>query len=118
MKTIAVIRSADNTNVFQEVEIADNLIARLRGLLGRSGLASGQGILLRPANSIHTIGMKFPIDIAFIDRSGTVIKIVENMPPGRFSPIIFGSVCVLETTAGEIKKAQLNAGDNLRFESN
>jgi len=118
MKTIAVIRSADNTNVFQEVEIADNLIARLRGLLGRSGLASGQGILLRPANSIHTIGMKFPIDIAFIDRSGTVIKIVENMPPGRFSPIILGSVCVLETTAGEIKKAQLNAGDNLRFESN
>jgi uncharacterized protein len=117
MKKTAVIRATDNSTVFQEVEVADNFLTRLKGLLGRPGLESGQGILLCPANSIHTIGMKFSIDIAFIDKTGTVLKIIENMPPGRFSPIFFKSACVLETAAGELKKARLKADDNLRFEN-
>ena len=54
---------------------------RLRGLLGKRDLPSGYGVLLRPAWSIHTAFMRFPIDVVFLDPDQVVIKIVPNLTP-------------------------------------
>ena len=56
---------------------------RVRGLLGRDGLAPGEGMLFPRCNAIHTVGMKFPIDVAFLGRDGRPVKLVRSVPPGR-----------------------------------
>ncbi len=62
--------------------VADRPLARMRGLVGRQALAAGEGMLLRPAPSIHTAFMRFPIDALFLDRELRVIDIVERLPRG------------------------------------
>src|SRR5438067_442189 len=63
--------------------IADGPLARMRGLLGRQRLPTGEGLLLRPAPSIHTAFMRFPIDAGFLDSSLRIIKLVERIPAWR-----------------------------------
>jgi uncharacterized membrane protein (UPF0127 family) len=67
---------ADGTVVCSACAVADRPAARLRGLLGRRALGIDEGLLIRPASSIHTFFMRFPIDVEFIDRRGVVVKIV------------------------------------------
>ena len=55
----------------------------MRGLLGRGGLESGEGLLLRPAGSVHMFFMRFPIDVVFLSRDGEVLKIVSDLRPWR-----------------------------------
>lgn len=62
---------------------ARSLVARLRGLLGRAGLPDGQAMHIVPCSAIHTVGMKFPIDVRFYDRTGRCVREVLNVPPGR-----------------------------------
>lgn len=63
---------------------ARTLLARLRGLLGRTMLPAGHAMHLKPCTAIHTLGMKFPIDVRFYDKHGTCVREVLNVPPGRF----------------------------------
>jgi hypothetical protein len=63
--------------------LADTALARVRGLLGRSSLATGEGILLRPASSVHTAFMRFAIDVVFLDRDLRVLKIASHLRPWR-----------------------------------
>ena len=81
-----------------EAEVARSFGARVRGLIGRRGLAPGEGLLILKCNAIHTLFMRFSIDATFLDREGKVVKVVRNIPPWR--PWIWGgfkSVSVLET---------------------
>ena len=64
-------------------ELADRMLPRMRGLLGRRGLPAGEGLLLRPAPSIHTAFMRFPIDALFLDRELRVLDIRASLPPWR-----------------------------------
>jgi len=103
-------------NLFLDyVEVADKYFARLKGLLGRTTLESGQGLVIRPCNSIHTVGMKFPIDVAFIDKNDKIVFIMEEIPEGKFSPIVKGAKYVVETRAGEIKDKSLEIGDIIQL---
>lgn len=63
---------------------AENVFERTRGLLGYEELPPGKLILLPRCNLIHTFGMRFPLDIIFIDRHNTIRKVVRNVKPGRF----------------------------------
>jgi uncharacterized membrane protein (UPF0127 family) len=117
MAKVKVTNLSRGTVVLDRAEVAGTIFSRMKGLLGRSRLSSGEGLLLKPANSIHTIGMKFAIDIAFVDRRGIVRRIIEAMPPGRLSPLVYGSAYVIEAAAGEFKKSGTVAGDRLHIES-
>ena len=59
--------------------IADRALPRLRGLLGRRALDPGEGMLIVPARSIHTVGMRFAIDAVFIDRGGIVVRVAPGL---------------------------------------
>ena len=81
-------------------EVARTLWARIRGLIGRSGLPPGKGMLILRCNAIHTFFMRFPIDATFYDREGRVVRIVRGIKPWR--PFVWGgwrAVKVLETAA-------------------
>jgi uncharacterized protein len=80
------------------LEIAASYRARARGLLGRDGLA-GRAMLLTPASSVHTVRMRFAIDVAYLDRRLRVLA-VRTMPPGRLGRPRLRARHVLEAEAG------------------
>jgi uncharacterized membrane protein (UPF0127 family) len=102
----------DGNVVCEHCLLAETMFARLRGLLGRSGLSSGEGMLLRPAASIHTAFMRFPIDAVFLDRENRVVKVAAELAPWR-AAACRGSRTVLELPAGEAARQGLRPGVSL-----
>jgi uncharacterized membrane protein (UPF0127 family) len=92
--------------------VADSAFSRARGLLGRSSLAEGEGLLLRPASAIHTWFMRFPIDAVFLAEDGAVLRIAAELRPWRAARRR-GARAVLELAAGECARRGLQAGDRL-----
>jgi len=80
--------------------------------LGRDGLDTGEGLLLRPASSIHTFFMRFPIDAVFLDRALVVVGIAGGVEPWRAASRR-GAKAVLELPAGESFRRGLAVGDQL-----
>jgi uncharacterized protein len=102
----------DGSVVCERCLLAETPLARLRGLLGRSDLPAGEGLLLRPAGSIHTAFMRFPIDAVFLDRADRVLKVAHELAPWRMAGCR-GARAVLELPAGEAAKRSLHAGVSL-----
>jgi uncharacterized protein len=98
--------------VCEQAVIADQPLRRMRGLLGRRSLPAGEGLLLRPAPSIHTAFMRFPIDVIFLDRNLRVVKLVEHLRPWR-SAAARGARAALELAAGEAAVRGIEVGDRL-----
>jgi uncharacterized protein len=94
--------------------LADSFLTRLRGLLGRPALEEGEGLLIRPANSIHTWFMRSVIDAVFLDRDLVVVHVAPDMKPWRFAGRR-GSRIVLEVAAGESARRGIERGARLRI---
>jgi uncharacterized protein len=88
---------------------------RMKGLLGRRDLPSGEGILLRPASSIHMAFMRFPIDAVFLSRDLTVVKVVRDLVPWRLASKRRAH-SVLELPAGTCARIGVREGDRLTIE--
>ena len=108
------LRLTDGRVVCERCTLADHALSRLRGLLGRDSLPAGEGILLRPAGSVHTAFMRFPIDVVFLDRELTITAVVPELRPWRTAGRR-GSKAVLELPAGEAARRGLGVGDRLEF---
>ena len=98
--------------VLASIEVAESSRDRLRGLLGRDGVEGA--LLLRPARSVHTLGMRFAIDVAFLDPSLTVVRTV-SMRPWRVGRPVFAAKSVLEAEAGSFARWELKVGDVLEL---
>ncbi len=111
-----MIRRDDGTPVCERCVVADGPVARMRGLLGRRELPPGEGILLRPAGSVHTFFMRFPIDVVWLDRDLRVTSIRPHLVPWRMA---FGprAKAALELTAGESERRGLSTGDQLDLDT-
>ncbi|MFF0437662.1 DUF192 domain-containing protein [Streptomyces sp. NPDC004327] len=95
------------------VEIAATYGARRRGLLGRDGIDGA--LLITPTNSIHTFGMRFTLDIAYLDRSFTVLDVV-TMRPGRLGMVRWRGRHVLEAEGGAMAGWGLRRGVSVRVD--
>jgi uncharacterized membrane protein (UPF0127 family) len=84
----------------------------MRGLLGRSELAPGEGLWIRPTNSIHMFFMRFAIDAVYLDRDGKVVKVVSRLRPWRMS-FCRRARSVIELAAGEAERWCLQPGDRV-----
>jgi uncharacterized protein len=104
----------DGSMVCERCLLAETPLTRLRGLLGRAGLERGEGILLRPASSIHMWFMRFPIDAVFVDSENRVLRIAANLKPWRVAGCR-GAKAVVELPAGECERVGLRPGDQLRL---
>jgi uncharacterized protein len=102
----------DGSTVCERCLLAETPLSRLRGLLGRAGLERGEGILLRPASSIHMWFMRFAIDAVFLDREGNVLRVVERLRPWRMAGCL-GAKAVIELPAGECERVRLATGDRV-----
>jgi uncharacterized membrane protein (UPF0127 family) len=108
-----ILRRENGDIVADECVVADSPVSRMRGLLGRSELRPGEGLLLRPASAIHTCFMRFPIDAVFLDRGLRVLGISDELRPWRAASRR-GAHAVLELPAGESARRGLEPGDSLR----
>ena len=114
LKKIRVCNSTRGNVLAESAEVADHSAARRKGLLGRSQFTQGEGLWITPCESVHTCGMKFGIDVVFLDRSLRVRKLRENLIPWRMSMHLFAE-SILELPTGAIRQSGTRVGDQLRF---
>ncbi|MFZ7101890.1 MAG: DUF192 domain-containing protein [Peptococcaceae bacterium] len=114
MNKVKVINIKNKKIIGDKIDVATSLTARLKGLLGRNSLENGEGLILDPCNAIHCIGMKFAIDVVFMDKGKKIIWIREDMEPGS-REAKKDAVYVLELPAGVIAQKGLEIGDTLKW---
>jgi hypothetical protein len=94
--------------------VAATSAARRKGLLGRERLAEGEGLWIAPCEAVHTWGMKFAIDVVYLDRRRRVLKVRPSLPPWRISGCLRAH-SVLELPAGTAQRTGTRPGDQLEF---
>lgn len=103
------------TIVADRADIADTSLKRRTGLLKHTGLAPGEGLWITPCEGVHTFGMKFAIDVVFLNKKKKVLKIRPNMVKRRLALSLLAH-SVLELPAGRLAETGTVAGDLLEFE--
>lgn len=111
---LAVRNETRNTILGCAIGIADRAATRRKGLLGRSRLNPGEGLWIVPCQGIHTWGMKFPIDVLYLDRKKTVRKLQRAVRPWRLSVCLWAH-SVLELPAGALDRTETAKGDQLSW---
>ncbi len=122
MRTLVrAINRTRQTVLCERLETASSLAEQSRGLLGRSGLEPGSGMLfvsgrLAPFMWMHMFFMRFPIDIVFLDRNDRVLRINHRLKPWRVSSLVPGARKALEIEAGAAARSATAPGDQIVFE--
>ena len=113
-RAVAVVRD-DGTVVCEHCVVADRMLPRMKGLLGRRELRRGDGMLIKPAPSIHTFFMRFTIDAVFLSRAGEVLKVSAEVRPWR-ARSCRNAHSVLELAAGEAERRAIQRGQRLSLD--
>ncbi len=108
-----IINQSKNSVLAQDAVVADTPFARIRGLLGRKELKSGEALIIKPCNSVHTFFMRFTIDVLFLDKNNRVVKTLPALKPFRISPICFKAYLTVECPSGAINTSRTQPGDTL-----
>lgn len=114
--TFARVRTAEGVVVCERCEIPESSFGRARGLVGRDGLAPGEGMLIDRAGSIHMFFMRFPIDVVFLDRDRRVVGVRHRLQPWRVAGAR-RAVAALELPAGALAALGIEEGEVLALEA-
>ena len=95
-----------------KLTLADSFIKRMRGLLGRETLDDDSAIVITPCNLIHTFGMKFNIDVVFLDKNRRIVNYRRDVPNNRVHGC-FTAKHTMELAAGSVDRLKLTDGDVL-----
>lgn len=98
------------------IRLADTSLSRFIGLLTRSHLSSGEGLLIRPSNGVHTLFMRFSIDVLLLDRDSRVLRSYNSLKPFRLTRVDWKAASALELPAGLIIQSQTQPGDQLQID--
>jgi len=105
----------NGTEIARRVLVADTFRTRTIGLLGRDHLPPGEMLWIHAAPSIHTIGMRFSIDVIFLNPSREIVRVVWAVPPFRFVLGGFGAASVLEAQTGWLDTSRFTTGRTIEF---
>ncbi|MGD0831764.1 MAG: DUF192 domain-containing protein [Terracidiphilus sp.] len=109
---LRILNVTRNTELAAAMVVAASGPKRNKGLLGRAGLAEGEGLWIVPCEAIHTFWMQFPIDLVYLDRQKRIKKLVSDVPPWRLSGCLTAH-SVFELPSGTIRRTQTQLGDEL-----
>jgi len=116
MQTVRVANATKNTVLGERICVADTSWSRMAGLLGKAALDSGGGLLIIPSQAVHTIAMRFPIDVLFVDRQCRVVHMNPALAPYRVTGLHWRARFVLELPVGVISVTSTSIGDELTIE--
>jgi uncharacterized membrane protein (UPF0127 family) len=115
-KHLLTVRNLSKSTVLGDrIEVADTSERRRTGLLKHTGLGAGEGLWIVPCEGVHTFGMKFAIDVIYVNRKKQVVKIRPNMVQRRIS-LCLTAHSVVELPVGVIESTGTRPGDELAFE--
>ena len=98
-----------------DVDLADTPRSRRVGLLRHESLPPGKGLWIYPTQAIHTFGMRFSIDVAFLDRRLRIKRIYHQLAPFRLTTLVWGARSVLELPPGSLASTGTAGGDELQI---
>jgi len=104
-----------NSTIASQVEVARNPWQRVKGLLGRKGLAQKEALVITHCQSIHMVFMKFPIDVIFCDTQNKVVGLCVNIKPFCFSPLFFKASYAIELPVGSVAASKTQIGDQIEI---
>jgi uncharacterized protein len=116
MRRLRVHNPSRETMLADRALIADTSTTRKTGLLKHERLDPGEGLWIKPCEGVHTVGMKFPIDVLFLDKKRKVVKIRAAMPRWRMAACLWAH-SVLELPSGTAAATKTTRGDQLDFET-
>src|SRR5262245_35927874 len=109
------INTTRNKMLASTLSVADTFGSSLLGLMGRRCLPLGAGLWIVPCQSVHSMWMRFPIDVVFLSRQQSIIHLVENMKPFRITKYVSAAESVMELPASTIATTQSQIGDRVEI---
>lgn len=115
MGLVRVTNRTRGTVIGERVEVASTSLSRLWGLLGRSGLEAGGGLWIQPSSGVHTMGMRFPIDVVGLDNNLRVVRLWRTLVPFRVTAVSLKVSSVIELAAGRANECMIEVGDAIEI---
>jgi uncharacterized membrane protein (UPF0127 family) len=112
---LRIENAVKSARVADSARLANRFWSRLIGLLSRSGLSAGEGLVFTSGSSIHTFFMRFAIDVIFVDKNGEVMKTAVNVRPFRMVMSPRHTCYILELPVGVIEQTGTAVGDSIEF---
>jgi len=114
MPRVTALNVTKQTCLGDQIEVAETSVTRMKGLLGRDGLAKGEGLWIVPTEGVHTFRMRFALDLVFLNKKKRVTKVVQRLKPSRMA-ISLRARSVLELPAGVIEETGTAVGDEIEL---
>jgi len=105
------------TYLATELRVADTHRSRFVGLLGTSArdFVSGKGLWIVPCRGVHTLGMRFAIDVVYLDSGKAVVHVEQNLAPWRLAPVRLRAASVMELPPNTIRQTDTRIGDAIEI---
>jgi len=114
LRTTSVKIRENNVTLSEHCSWAQDPYRRMLGLLNHNSLPETESLLIEPCKQVHTLFMRFEIDVVFLGASNEVL-LIRTLKPWRFSPFVWKATRVLELPSGRCTRAGLLAGAHLEF---
>ena len=115
MRVVTVTNTTRGIVVGDQIKVADTSLSRMFGLLGKHALNAGEGLWITPSSGVHTLGMRFSIDVIGLNKDSRVVKLWPRLVPFRITSISLKIRSVIELGPGTIETCQVNIGDLLKI---
>ena len=114
---VHIVNQTQGTVLAERAELAQSMWSRFMGLMGRRDLPPDGGLVLTDqTGGVHMFFMRFPLDVVFVTKDRTVVKVVSNLKPWRISdPIVAGSRHAIEVPVGAIARSRTQVGDKIEW---
>ena len=110
--SLVLVNQSTEQAVADRVEVAVTRRARSKGLLGRTSFEVSSALILAPCLAIHTMFLRFAIDVVFVDEDGRALRMVPELGPWRVAVEVFAHA-VVQLPAGSLRERHVNVGDRL-----
>jgi uncharacterized protein len=112
---LRVVNETRQSVIGGQIHLMDTMLGRMRGFLLRPRPEAGEGIFLTPCRGVHMYGMRFPLDVLFVDSQGTVLALHADLQPGRRTPVYRAARYAIELPSGTIEASRTEVGDRLSW---
>jgi hypothetical protein len=108
--------AANGSVIADHLRLADTHWTRMRGLLGTNPLEPGHGLWIRPCRQVHMVGMRYAIDLLFLDDEHRAVHTIAGLAPNRISRKVSQASSVLELPTGTLERCQIEVGTVIDLE--